>query len=605
MDYICPLSEKEFSQKKLEAYDRFSQVINEGRKNPIWFVEYMYGIKLIDYQAYGFMKSWWTPFVLWLCSRRTGKTVTASVFLQAKMLLIPNYNVYISTNSAAQSVEIFKMIENIALQRVPSFATATDIFAMEVEKNSNNKTGFVHDTAGHRFRLPNNSQLLTLSTHAEANRGKGGSVFFDETAWQTKEQMAAIEHFANMDSSFKTGVGKVNYHYPKQVPLQLFYASSAGDVEFPFYDRYREFSKNMLLGDSNYFVLDLNVNTILNYSTINGEKIKAHISEDAVRKAIEDDPEAAERELFNRFRKGAGSNSVVKMDILLRNSEVRKPILYNETGKQKFIFCYDPARNFDNSVLAIFELCESKEIGYYLKVANVISMVDTKSAKKTPLPMTDQVEIIKQQMVLYNGEKADDWENIEIYMDAGAGGQALGGIADQMLADWKDNQGNIRKGIIDKEHKQYQTAKNKYPDAVPVLHLLDPQSYKRIIYDALQKMTNQDLIKFMSYDKKNYIMLPQKDGDFIRYDLSTEEELALVNDNLMKTEVSYMCRYETSSGNTTYELEKGQSVVQHDDRAYTAAMGAYALAVKRREVLLKKPTVQETTMPNCVSSLNL
>ena len=56
MDYFCPLSEKEFSQKKLEAYDRFGKVINEGRKNPIWFVEYMYGLKLIDYQAYGFMK---------------------------------------------------------------------------------------------------------------------------------------------------------------------------------------------------------------------------------------------------------------------------------------------------------------------------------------------------------------------------------------------------------------------------------------------------------------------------------------------------------------------------------------------------------------------
>ena len=362
MDYFCPLSEKEFSQKKLEAYDRFGKVINEGRKNPIWFVEYMYGLKLIDYQAYGFMKSWWTPYVLWLCSRRAGKTVTASVFLQAKMLLIPNYNVYISTNSAAQSIEIFKMIENIALQRVPSFATATDVFAAEVEKNSNNKTGFVHDTAGHRFRLPNNSQLLTLSTHSEANRGKGGSVFFDETAWQTKEQMAAVEHFANMDSSFKTSVGKVNYYYPKQIPLQLFYASSAGDIEFPFYDRYREFSKNMLLGDNNYFVFDLNVNTILNYSTINGEKIKPHITEEAVKKAIEDDPDAAERELFNRFRKGAGNNSVVKMDVLLRNSEVRKPILYNETGKQKFIFCYDPARNYDNSVLTIFELCEYKQI---------------------------------------------------------------------------------------------------------------------------------------------------------------------------------------------------------------------------------------------------
>ena len=604
MDYFCPLSEKEFSQKKLEAYDRFGKVINEGRKNPIWFVEYMYGLKLIDYQAYGFMKSWWTPYVLWLCSRRAGKTVTASVFLQAKMLLIPNYNVYISTNSAAQSIEIFKMIENIALQRVPSFATATDVFAAEVEKNSNNKTGFVHDTAGHRFRLPNNSQLLTLSTHSEANRGKGGSVFFDETAWQTKEQMAAVEHFANMDSSFKTSVGKVNYYYPKQIPLQLFYASSAGDIEFPFYDRYREFSKNMLLGDNNYFVFDLNVNTILNYSTINGEKIKPHITEEAVKKAIEDDPDAAERELFNRFRKGAGNNSVVKIDVLLRNSEVRKPILYNETGKQKFIFCYDPARNYDNSVLTIFELCEDKQIGYYLKVANVISMVDTKSAKKTPLSMPKQREVLKEMMIRYNGD-AENWGNIELYFDSGVGGQATGGITDELVNDWTDSQGNVYKGVIDREHKQYQTIKDEYPDAVPIVHLIDPQSNKKIMYDALQKMTSLNLIKFMLYDKKNYIMLPQDNGDFIRYDLSTEEELSLANDSLMKTELSYMCRYETSSGNVTYELDRLQSIVKHDDRAYTCALGAYALALKRREELLKKPTVKETTMPNCVSSLNL
>lgn len=604
MEIMCPLSDKEFSQKKLEAYDRFGKVINEGRKNPIWFVEYFYGIKLIDYQAYGFMKSWWTPFVLWLCSRRAGKTVTASVFLQAKMLLIPNYNVFISTNSAAQSIEIFKMIENIALQRVPSFATVTDIFAQEVEKNANNKTGFVHDVAGHRFRLPNNSQLLTLSTHAEANRGKGGSVFFDETAWQTKEQMAAIEHFANMDSSFKTSVGKQTYYYPKQIPLQLFYASSAGDVEFPFYDRYREFSKNMLLGDSNYFVFDLNVNTILNYSTINGEKIKAHISEDAVKKAIEDDPEAAERELFNRFRKGAGSNSVVKMDVLLRNSEVRKPILFNETGKQKFIFCYDPARNYDNSVLTIFELIEDKKIGFYLRVANVISMVDTNSAKKTPLPMPKQREILKKMMIAYNGD-TPDWGNIEMYFDSGVGGQATGGITDELVKDWIDEEGNVWKGVIDPEHKQYQTVKREYPNAVPIVHLIDPQSNKKVIYDALMKMASLNLIKFLSYDKKNYIMLPMENGDFIRYDLSTEEELALANDNLMKTEISYMCRYETNSGNVTYELERGQTIVKHDDRAYTCALGAYALAVKRREDLLKKPTVQQTTMPNCVSSLIL
>ena len=360
----------------------------------------------------------------------------------------------------------------------------------------------------------------------------------------------------------------------------------------------------MLLGDNNYFVFDLNVNTILNYSTINGEKIKPHITEEAVKKAIEDDPDAAERELFNRFRKGAGNNSVVKMDVLLRNSEVRKPILYNETGKQKFIFCYDPARNYDNSVLTIFELCEDKQIGYYLKVANVISMVDTKSAKKTPLSMPKQREVLKEMMIRYNGD-AENWSNIELYFDSGVGGQATGGITDELVNDWTDSQGNVYKGVIDREHKQYQTIKDEYPDAVPIVHLIDPQSNKKIMYDALQKMTSLNLIKFMLYDKKNYIMLPQDNGDFIRYDLSTEEELSLANDSLMKTELSYMCRYETSSGNVTYELDRLQSIVKHDDRAYTCALGAYALALKRREELLKKPTVQETTMPNCVSSLNL
>ena len=66
-------------------------------------------------------------------------------------------------------------------------------------------------------------------------------------------------------------------------------------------------------------------------------------------------------------------------------------------------------------------------------------------------------------------------------------------------------------------------------------------------------------------------MLPMENGDFIRYDLSTEEELALANDNLMKTEISYMCRYETNSGNVTYELERGQTIVKHRNRCAATA----------------------------------
>lgn len=98
------------------------------------------------------------------------------------------------------------------------------------------------------------------------------------------------------------------------------------------------------------------------------------------------------------------------MDVLIRNSDVRPPLLFNDTGKKKFIFCYDPARNFDGSVLSIFQVMDNKEFGYWLQLENVVSMVDINSKNKTPLPMPQQLEIIKELMIKYNGERAAEWE---------------------------------------------------------------------------------------------------------------------------------------------------------------------------------------------------
>ena len=589
MDIYIPTSSKELSQRKLEEYSKFEKIINAGRRNPVWFAEFMFGIELYDYQKYSFMQSWCKKYCLWLCSRRTGKTAEASVFLQTKMLLIPNYKVYISTNSAKQSIEIFKMIEDIALQRVPQFKTCTDLFANEVDKTGNSETGFLHDPAGHTFRLYNNSYLETLSTNSEALRGKGGSVFFDETAWQSAEQMAAVEHFADTDSSAGLGVEKVHHYDPKQLPLQLIYASSAGDVEFPFYNKYVTFSKKMLLGDDNYFVVDLNVNTVLNYSSVNGQKVKSHMTREAVDKAISDDPEAAERELFNKFRKGAGQNSVLSMDTIIRNSVVRKPLLYNDTGKKKFIFTYDPARNFDGSILAIFQLVDNKEVGYKLQIENVISMVDPNSKNKTPLPMPQQLDIIKEEMIKYNGERSAEWENIEFYIDSGSGGGGISAVADQLMEDWIDKFGQSHRGIIDPEHKQYETARRKYTNAMPIVHLVDPQGYKKIIYDALGKMTKLNLIEFTSFDNKDCLLLENDKHEFENYKLNFDEKMALLQIELMKNEASYMCRYDTPNGGVQYELARDKKFNMHDDRAYCLALGAYALALKRRTDLINKP----------------
>lgn len=594
MEIYIPTTDQEFSQRKIEEYAKFEKIINWGRKDPVHFAEEFFGIKLIDYQKWCFMESWDKPFALWLCSRGTGKTTLAAVYLQTKMLLIPNYNVFVSTNSLCQSIDCFKKIEDLALQRIPSFKTVTDIFLAEVEKSANSETGFLHNPAGHFFKLYNNSSLLTLSTNLNALRGKRGSVYYDETSWQTREAMAATEHFADVDASFGLGVEKVHYFEPIQMPLQLLYASSAGDVTFPFYEKYVSFAKKMFLGDRNYFVCDINANTVVNFSTVDGEKIKSHLTQAQIDKAVDEDPELADRELFNKFRKDGGQNAVVKMDVLIRNSDVRPPLLLNDTGKKKFIFCYDPARNFDGSVLSIFQVMDNKEFGYWLQLENVVSMVDINSKNKTPLPMPQQLEIIKELMIKYNGERAAEWENIEFYIDAGSGGGGISAVADQLMEGWTDKNGIKHRGIIDPEHKQYETARKKYTNAMPIVHLIDPQGYKKVIYDALQKMANLNLIKFTDYDNKDHIMLDKKNGEFEKYELSFDEKLALTNINLLKMETSYICRYDTPNGGVQYELAKDKKNTMHDDRAYTLAMGAYALAKLRREDLLQKPKLVPT-----------
>ena len=69
MEIYIPTPSKQLTQKKLESYYTYSRIINEGRRNPIWFAEEFLGIKLMDYQKWCFMESWTRPYVLWLMCR--------------------------------------------------------------------------------------------------------------------------------------------------------------------------------------------------------------------------------------------------------------------------------------------------------------------------------------------------------------------------------------------------------------------------------------------------------------------------------------------------------------------------------------------------------
>ena len=216
--------------------------------------------------------------------------------------------------------------------------------------------------------------------------------------------------------------------------------------------------------------------------------------------------------------------------------------------------------------------------------------------------MPAQLEIIKELMIKYNGERAAEWENIEFYIDAGSGGGGISAVADQLMDDWIDKFGKKHRGIIDPEHKQYETARKKYVNAMPIVHLVDPQGYKRIMYDAISKMVKLNLIEFSDYDNKDYILIENKEGGFDTVQLTNEEKLALVNMNLAKMQLSYMCRYDTPNGGVTYELAKDKKNM-HDDMAYTLAEGAFALAMLRREDLLKKPK-SSSFDPSALASLS-
>lgn len=602
MDYFFPPTKVELAQRQINEYELYTKIIQEGRKNPVWFMEEMLGIKLFDSQKYIVLNTWQARYVVWLMSRGFGKTSIANIYDVTRLMLVPNYKIFVSCNSASQSADFFKSLEDIFRHVNPTFKSVTDLFLGELVVSPTNKSGFSHDmTRGNNFKLWNGSELRTLSTNLEAIRGQRGSVQADESLGMTRERAKVVDMFATTDQDFSLSVEKVQWREPPAFQLQLMYTSSAGDLDTDLYDKYALYSKKMIMGDRDFFVADFNINTVLYHSSVDGIPTKSHITEELVKKSFEEDPEKAEQELLNKFRRGGGKNAIVPPDTMLACSQQYRPILRGD-GKQKFVFCYDPARAFDNSILSIWQIIEDEQYGLMAKLANVISMVDQQNSKKTPLPMPDQLKIIRNAILDYNGDGAQPYENIlSFYIDAGAGGGGVSAVADNLMSDWEDEHGVTHKGIIDPNHPQYITARGRYEDAVPIVKLVEPRQYKKLIYDALQKMMEAHLIIFPSYDGKDYMLMAdpsqkKKNNDeedkVIRIDLTTQEQISLAQAELMKIEILYMERIESGSGNVMFELIPEKRNRMHDDRAYTAALAGYALSCMRRSNII---TIEDNT----------
>ena len=634
------------STRKIDALLAISEMQKFFQCNPVKFIDVMFNIELLDGQALMIMKSWNCPNVLDVCTRGYGKSTVIDLELMSKDMLFCNYWAYIASGSGSQAEQTFTTLEKLANDNIDTFAGSTGkIFKDEIKIKNAAGDGFSHSSNGFNYELYNGSQTTTLNSNIDRKRGYRGSVVFDESGFLSEEMMNVYSAFAIVNKSMKTGkdasgrsIDPIRQRtFATDIPNQKFYISSASSTDTKFYALYRDFSKRQIMGDPDYCVLHIDCELAFK-PTIRGEIITPLLSRSTVESEMRTNPEKARREYYCQFTTEAGADAIVKRGVITRNEEVRKPLHYNDTGKKRFGFFYDPARQYDNSIVLVAEFYDfplpDGTTEQKARIVNCVNLIDVGKKIKSPMQTPDQIEYIKQMILDYDGG-TDAYDNIVgIWIDAGSGGAGVN-IADYLMKDWVDKAGIQHRGLIDKEFSAEYV--KRFPNAVDKVHLMNPGTYKSIMYEALIEMLNQNKISFTaSYDHKGYLTVFDIDQKIIdketkriteelkknkivgeEFDkqlkeklneiqsvktktikLDWKDELALSNIDSLKEELVNMVRKHRDSGKDSFDLTPEKANKMHDDRAYTAALLGWALSEERRKDMLKKPKGSSTDLIN-------
>lgn len=591
--------------KKIREFMRYCKVIQWGRRNPVDFAAWVLGIDLLDLQKYALINSWDKNFVLWLECRNAGKTTLIAIYVMLRSLLIPYHATYLLGNVGSQSKEIFDKMEKIITRRIPSFGNLNDVFESELRRDGANSTGFKHDPTSFELRLFNESTVNTLNSDPTNIKGKRADlVVFDEAGWFSNELFVQAEAFTNQDENFVLGGTKDMATEPKGFPKQLLYASSASDTSSEFYKKFRNIGERMLIGDNKYFVVNYDANMLLS-AKADGEAHDPLISKNLIEKALIEDKERALREFYNKFSADSFDGQIISRRDIMQYTEPYAPILSNDTGTRQIVMSWDSARLNDNSVIVIAEFYKKvvidsksgkkRDLGWHMKILNVVSLVDVKTKHRTPMRFPEQVEKFKELLLEYNGTQHGklDYENIkQVICDAGAGGQMIGSVADYMLSNWTDKYGVQHKGIIDKSHKANESAINSYPDALDIMSLVDPRAHRNEIFESIEKMIKLGVVSFPADPEgRDYITYIDDDGNETITQLTPEQMVSSSQIELMKTEIVTMCKF-TSGGNVRYDFPVEKRNKMHDDRVFAFGLLCWYLArLRRGEVVRKKPDV--------------
>lgn len=624
------------SSRKIDSLIKIAYMQKYYQCNPVRFINDFFNIELLDAQAWIVQQSWTCPNVLLVCSRGFGKSTLIDIIIMAKNMLFNNYWTYIASGSGSQAEQTFTTLERLANDNIDTMMGSTGyIFKAEIEIKNAAGDGFSHGSNGFSYSTYNGGFTQTLNSNVDRKRGMRGNVIFDECGFLSDEMMSVYSAFAIVNKSFKSGKDRDGNRIdtvrlraiPKEIPNQKFYISSASDTSTKYYSLYREFSKQMIMGNKDYFVANITCEVPL-HPTIHGQVMAPLFEKSTIDSDMRTNPEKARREYFCEFTTDAGSNAIIRRGVITRNEEVRKPLLYNDTGDKKFVIAYDPARSRDNSVILVGEIYEYEQVDGSLdtrmRLVNCINLIDVGKKIKSPMQTPDQIEYLKKVILDYNGG-ADGYGNIiGIYIDAGSGGSGVN-IADYLMPDWTDEAGIIHRGLIDKEYSADYV--KKFPNAVGKVHLMSPAGYKTEMYEAMIELMNQDKISFtVQYDHKGYLTIFDVDEKKLAKEkerisnelrkqkvnekefetklseelgkiesvntktikLDWQDEIALANMDALKEELVNMVRKKRESGKDSFELAPEKANKLHDDRAYTACMVSYALMCERRKAITQR-----------------
>lgn len=465
---------------------------------------------------------------------------------------------------------------------------------------------------------------------------RGNLVVFDECGFLDADMMHTYAAFVIVNKSFATGKDRDGNSIdmnrlrciPNQVPNQLFYISSASSTDTEFYVLFRDFSKRMLMGDTDYFVAMIDCEIVL-HPTMHGKEIAPLYSRTTIEGEMRANPEKARREYYCIFTTDAGANAIIRRGTIARNEVTRKPLLYNDTGDKKFILAYDPARSYDNSVILVGEIYLDKDINgdleYKARLVNCVNLIDIGKKRRKPMRTPEQVEYLKELILDYNQGGDENYSNIVgIYIDAGSGGGGVN-IADYLMEDWVGKDGKIHKGLIDREYSADYV--KKFPNAIDKIRLMSPSKFKSEMYEAMIQMVDQNKVEFTAnYDGKGYITIFDIDKDqyekkkteltnqYKKQKLSAEEisvrvqaeldklqnvkshiekldwqeEIALAGIDALKEEMVNMTRIKRENGKDSFELSPEKRNTLHDDRSYCCCLLCYGLQQERRKNITQR-----------------